>query len=578
MEKEILENLTFNYGPAISRQLYDRLMKLVEDYRKKIKIPDTAQMELTENDSILITYGDQILMQGEAPLKTLRTFLIKHIGHSISGIHILPFFPYSSDDGFSVIDYKQVNPDMGCWHDILELKSNYKLMFDLVLNHISSRSMWFKRFLSSDPHYLDYFIVVDKNTDLSSVKRPRTLPLLTPVQTKDGEKHVWTTFSPDQIDLNFKNPDIFIEMMDTLLYYVWKGAWIIRLDAIGYLWKEPGTTCLHLQQTHRIVRLMRQVLNLCAPWVIIITETNVPHEENISYFGENANEAQMVYQFSLPPLVLHSITKQSSKAITKWASSLSAVTSRGTFFNFLASHDGIGVLPVKGLLSEKEIQALVDLTKRKQGFVSYKTIPQGEIPYELNISYLDAVTEPDDDTMVKVKKYLTSQAIMLSLAGVPGIYIHSLLGSRNFLEGVKTTGMKRTINRMKFKYEELEKELQNKGSLRAKILSAYLKLLKARSSSQAFNPFSGQSILNLDERIFACLRGTKAKNNPVLCIHNVSGDNIPLEIPEKIEAFPVDKKIKNIITNRDIELTPLTPGKFKLQVSSYETIWLKLRG
>ena len=160
----------------------------------------------------------------------------------VDDIHLLPFYPYSSDDGFSVIDYKQVNPALGTWDDVARVGQNFHLMFDGVINHISAQSAWFKAFLQDDPKYRDYFIVVEGEPDLSQVVRPRTLPLLTEFTTPSGAKKVWTTFSADQIDLNYANPEVLLDIIDVLLFYVAHGAELIRLDAIAYLWKEIGTT------------------------------------------------------------------------------------------------------------------------------------------------------------------------------------------------------------------------------------------------------------------------------------------------------------------------------------------------
>lgn len=137
--------------------------------------------------------------------------------------------------------------------------------------------------------------------------------MLTEFDTKEGKKSYWTTFSTDQIDLNYQSIDLYKEILSILLYYTQNGARMIRLDAIGFLWKELGTTCMHLPQTHKVVQSFRKILDEAAPGTLIITETNVPHKENISYFGEGEKEAHMVYQFPLPPLVMFSILTGNSE-------------------------------------------------------------------------------------------------------------------------------------------------------------------------------------------------------------------------------------------------------------------------
>ena len=357
---------------------------------------------------------------------------------------------------------------------------NFHLMFDGVINHISAQSEWFKAFLHDDPKYRDYFIVVDGKPDLSQVVRPRALPLLTEFTTPSGVKKVWTTFSADQIDLNYANPDVLLDIIDVLLFYVAQGAELIRLDAIAYLWKEIGTSCLHLPQTHRVIQLLRAILDEVAPHVALITETNVPHQDNISYFGDGHNEAQLVYNFALPPLTLHTFHTGDASALTQWAASLERpdrwgaatsdlqpssappVRSAPTFFNFLASHDGIGLNPARGILRDDEIAALVDRVVAHGGRVSYKSNPDGSTtPYELNINYFDALSDPNssEPLSLQIDRFVAAHAIMLSLSGVPGLYFHSLFGSRGWPEGVTLTGQNRTVNRQKFDRAEVEREL-----------------------------------------------------------------------------------------------------------------------
>ena len=336
MEKDlvqgrILDHLTALYGKDTALETWDRLKKLLESYNV-IQVRPSPLETLQNLDALLITYADQFQVQGQPHFTSLSNFIGKYLKNQISAIHLLPFFPYSSDDGFSVIDYKEVNPEMGSWDDLQALRECCNLMFDAVINHISRESEWFQKYLQNLEPYNEYFIEVDPGLDLSKVTRPRARPLLTAVETTGGQAHVWTTFSPDQIDLNYANPNVLLEILGVLLFYIQQGARIIRLDAIAYLWKEIGTSCIHLPQTHRVIKLMRAVLDLAAPDVILITETNVPHEENISYFGQQldgtdkiypqGDEAQMVYQFPLAPLVLHTFRTGDTTALTSWAASL----------------------------------------------------------------------------------------------------------------------------------------------------------------------------------------------------------------------------------------------------------------
>lgn len=481
---------------------------------------------VSENDVMLITYGDSIIGNGEAPLRTLKRFSDEYLKDTITAIHLLPMYPYTSDDGFSVVDYYSINEGLGTWEDVLELAVDHDMMYDAVVNHVSRSCKWFRDFLDGDERYGDYFIGADPSGDYSMVTRPRTLPLITSFDGKEGIKHVWTTFSEDQIDLNFKSPELLLEILDVLLYYAWNGARFIRLDAIGFAWKEKGSCCMHLPETHGLVKLIRAVLDMVFPGTIIITETNVPHKDNISYFGNSNDEAQMVYQFPLPPLVLFSFISGNARKLSRWAESLEATPLQegNTYFNFLASHDGIGVRPVEGILNEGEKAALIDTVLKHGGEISYRNDIDGtQIPYELNINYMDALTDPaSGDNRKRADRFLAAQSILLAMAGVPGIYIHSLLGSQNWYEGVESSGINRRINREKLEYPKLCKELEDVSSTRNMVFKGFSRLIRLRRQQSAFSPAACQEVLVIDERMFSLLRHNKSTDEKILVLVNVS--------------------------------------------------------
>ncbi|MBE0670328.1 MAG: sugar phosphorylase [Anaerolineales bacterium] len=559
--KEIINHLTFLYGEDKAPRIYERVQILTGKYDARIPLRDGR---LTERDSLLITYGDQIQAPNKKPLKTLNEFCRQYLSDTVSGIHILPFYPWTSDDGFSVVDYRKVDRMLGDWDDISSMQNHFRLMFDGVINHISSESEWFKGFLRDDPHYQNYFIAIENSPDLSQVVRPRALPLLTSFHTPSGEKRVWTTFSEDQIDLNFKDPEVLLEILDILLMYAERGATFIRLDAIAYLWKEIGTTCIHLPQTHHLIQFLRAALNGVAPHVHLITETNVPHTDNISYFGDGTNEAQLVYNFALPPLTLHTFHTGDARILSEWAKTLTLPSDKTTFFNFLASHDGIGLNPVRGILSKTDIDALVNKTLEHGGLISYKHNADGsQAPYEMNINYFDALSNPKDGEPlnVQISHFIASQAIMLSLLGVPGIYFHSLFGSRGWVEGVKQTGRNRTINREKCQLDELQSELANEDSLRAKVFTRYSQLLKARSSSPAFHPHGTQKILDVHPSVFAVERISPGGEAHVLCLQNVGA--------QRIKCTTNYNSAVDLFTNQTLQVSKIT-------LEPYQTLWMRL--
>ena len=526
--------------------------------------PGNAETLFTEADAVLITYGDTLVSQAELPLRTLNRFAGEHLSGLFSGIHILPFFPYSSDDGFSVTDFLRVRSDLGGWKDVQALARKFKLMVDLVANHVSARSPWFEAFLADEPGFRDMAITVDPTLDLSMVVRPRALPLLTPFTKRSGRLvHVWTTFGSDQIDLNYRSIDVLARMVQILLHYAAMGARMIRLDAIAYLWKTPGTSCIHLPETHDMVRLFRRVLDLKAPDTILITETNVPHSENIRYFGNGGDEAQMVYNFSLPPLLLHALITGRARILSDWAKTLAAPSDRTTFFNFTASHDGIGVRPLEGLLTASQLHRLVDHVQRNGGQVSTRQNPDGSTsPYELNISYLAALKDPSvTPDPFQVARFLASQAVALALPGVPGIYIHSLLGSPNWAEGVRLTGRARTINRATLRVDTVRAELADPTSMRARVFYPYLDLLRVRVRQPAFNPCAGMNVLPLDDRVLALKRSCPRQT--LLALTNCSADRLTIALPIPTDGTPMVDLIGG--GSIDPARVPLTP---------YQTRWL----
>jgi len=571
---KIVQILTDLYGAKNGLSAYKRLKTIMLKFEKNR--PHQLKTQLSQRDAILIVYGDSILKPGEAPLKALSEFLKEYIHASINALHILPFYPYSSDDGFSVIDYLKVDPKLGNWEEIERLGKRYHLMFDAVVNHVSSQSEWFRKFREDDPVYKDYFITVDGKKDVSQVVRPRSSPLFTRFETAAGKKLVWTTFSEDQIDLNYKDYNVLITVIEILLFYVKRGAKFIRLDAIAYLWKEFGTSCIHLEQTHKIIQLFRLILDLVAPDVMIITETNVPHIENISYFGDGTNEAHVVYNFTLAPLILHAIHSGSSKILSEWANSLEMPSEQSIFFNFTASHDGIGITPLHGIVEESEINSMCRKIERLGGRISYKNKNGNTLePYEMNINFLDALGDPDnlnEENDIIAKRFLMSQSIMLTFRGVPGIYFHSLLGSRNWKEGVDNTGHFRSINREKLNKSDLMTDLADYESLRSKVFYPYIEMIKKRASEYSFHPMGKQSVLFCHSSVFAIERISPDKKETVLCLHNISKDSRQFTIEIKdLPTMPVSGLV-NILENRFYEIIN---SVLNIEMGPYEVLWLK---
>jgi glucosylglycerate phosphorylase len=501
--------------------LADRYAALLAD--RRIEAP-------THRTACLITYGDGIRRPGEAPLHTLAGFLDEHVGDVVSDVHLLPMFPWTSDDGFAVVDHRQVNPALGSWADVAELAGHHALMFDFVANHTSSSSPWFSGWLARDPRYEGFYLEQDPDFDDSLVVRPRTTPLHHPFPRPDGTKvWAWTTFGEDQVDVDVRQPRTLLELTDVLLGYLTRGASAVRLDAIGFLWKESGTPCLHLPQTHAVIKLWRALVDHVAPGARLLTETNVPHHENVAYFGDGHDEAHLVYQFALPPLVLHSFVAESTARLSAWASGTGPVSDTATWFNFLASHDGIGLRATEGILDDDERAGLVERTRAHGGRVSWATRPDGtRTVYELNLGYLDALCTVDQahDPEIVAAKTLAAHSILFAFLGVPAVYYHSLVGSPPDLEGMVSSRINRRINRAVLDADRLARELRE-DPRRRRIFDGLRHLLDVRRGHKAFSPFGTQRVELLDDRVFALRRG-EGTADELRCITNVSGDEVRL--------------------------------------------------
>ncbi len=574
----ISENGEQVYSGAGEKMFRSAMAQMISELRmRRSRRSARAQGPLTERDMVLITYGDQITEDGKPPLRTLAEFLGDRVADLFTFVHILPFFPSTSDDGFSVSDYAKVDPRLGDWDDIAAVARRFGLMFDLVLNHCSQKNIAFKRFKRDAPLWGEAFVTADPQADLSNVTRPRSSPLLTPVKTRRGIRHVWTTFSSDQMDWNYRDPLVLVHMARLLFLYVKHGASIIRLDAVAYLWKEIGTSCINLPQTHAIVRILRAFVDLKAPQTFLLTETNVPHQENVRYFG-HGDEAHLVYQFALSPLVFHAFLRAGASYLQRWAATLDAPPDSAAYFNFLASHDGIGLRPVEGILPPAEIQALVDATLARGGLVSLKTNPGGgQSPYELNISYFDAINDPSsgEPLATQVRRFLTAQAILLSLAGLSAIYIHSLFGSRNWTRGVAGQGQNRAINRQKFLRPDLETELAQEGSIRNQVFQGLRRLILARKGEPAFHPAGPQQVLAVHPALFSLVRSSPDGASRVLCLHNVSGAHCTFAADLRSAGFLPGVPLTDLLTGEVHGMD--NAASASLTVPAFGVLWLRQR-
>ncbi|QIL88640.1 alpha-amylase [Microbulbifer sp. SH-1] len=570
LHQKVVDHLRFIYPQMevepIAHEL-TRLMRLDEDCQHPL-----AHKNLwDQTDIAVITYGNSILSDNRPPLKTLHHFLQAHFPMLINTVHILPFFPYTSDDGFAVSAYKQVDPALGDWSDILRISTDFHLMADLVINHCSAQHDWFINYQQGADPGSDFFVEVDPDEDLSKVVRPRVTPLLRATTTPTGTKHVWCTFGHDQIDLNFANPKVLAKIVDIIRLYLDMGVRIFRLDAVAFIWKKLGTNCLNLEETHEIVRLLRTLIEHANPNAVIITETNIPNRENLSYFG-NANEAHCIYNFSLPPLLVNTLVTGNCRYLKNWLMSMPPAQNGTTYFNFIASHDGIGLRPVEGLLDDSEQEALIQTMENFGGQISWRALDDGSSkPYEINISLIDALkgtTAGEDDW--QLPRFICAHAIMLALEGIPAFYLHSLVGTTNDYERMKEHGHNRAINRRQWQELELNKKLADPDSHHHRVFHQLRRLIQLRREQPAFHPNATQFTLHLGDQIFAFWRQSQDRRQSIFCLNNISDQTQTVSL-NAINLIGTDQW-KDLVSNAvfDDMLATVT-------LDPYQTMWISNR-
>ena len=570
LRARVRAHLDVIYGEEHSQDLVGPVIEAMR-YASSLREPEPYKNYWDEKDCWLITYATTITEPGKPGLRTMADFCDTHLQDAINGMDVLPFYPYSSDDGFAVTDYLAVDERAGSWEDVRELARRYRLMADLVINHASSQSTWFQNFLSRRDPGKDYFKETTPDEDVSQVIRPRSTPLRIKVETVDGDRWVWCTFGPDQVDLDFANPEVLLRFVEIVRFYLEQGIRVLRLDAVAFLWKEPGTTCMHDQRTHEIVKLFRTLVEFYDPSTMLITETNVPNRDNLTYFG-NSNEAHAIYNFSLPPLLIFTLLTGDCRHLKTWMMSMPPARYGTAYLNFIASHDGVGLRPTDGLLSPGERDRLLATLGSFGGQISMRTGPDGAPhPYEANISLIDAlagtIDGPDEHQLARFE---CAHAIMLALEGIPAIYIHSLLGSRNDHEGVARTGQYRSINRHSWAREELEAALGDPSSLHSQAFSRLTALLKLRRRQKAFHPNAIQFTMQLGLEIFGVWRQSIDREQDIFSVSNVTHE------PRDVELANINlvstERWSDLISGEVIE-----EGQRVLRLEPYQTVWLSNR-
>ena len=524
-QKKIISILKKIYRQILTKQnidlLKNEIVKLIEDFNKKNRV---NKINISEKTSLVISYGDNIYSSQSSSMKIFQKFFQKNLEKLFDTIHFLPFYPSSSDSGFAVKDHYQIDKKIGNWSDLKKISKSKKIMADVVINHASARGLWFKNFLKRKKPCKDYFLTVNSKFNTSKVVRPRDHKLLKKIKIFEKNDYLWRTFSPDQIDLNFKNPSVLLRFIKIIIYLINNGVTIFRLDAIAYLWKQNGTKCINLSQTHEIIKLLRVVTSLLNVQTLIITETNLPEKENLSYFGKN-NEANWVYNFSLPPLLIHAFLFENSSYLNQWSRKLPSTKHGNCYLNFIASHDGIGIRPTEGILNEKTLSSFLKRLKKNGSKFSYRKVQnKSKKVYEANITVFDALRKSDFDPkgLFFLERYISAHAIMVSFEGVPAVYFNSLFGKSNDEAKYIITGNNRDVNRYKWNFNNITTKLRDKKSKQSIFYRNIGALLEIKRKQKAFHPNASRFNINLGSKIFCFKRISKDKKQSIICMTNLS--------------------------------------------------------
>ncbi len=575
-ELEMIRQLLREIYPKHSEEeinfVWSQLLQILEKYRDIESRNEAVIDSIWDSSSVvLITYPDSIYRKGEPTLKTLNEFVDKNLGNLSSIIHILPFLPSTSDGGFAVSNYENIDEIFGTWDDLKDLSANHKIMADLVLNHVSSSHPWVQQFIKCSEPGSSYIVTSEKSNVWDNVIRPRSSSLFTRIKTKEGFKDVWTTFGPDQIDVDWKNPNLLLEYLRLLVRYIECGAFWIRLDAIAFIWKEANTTCLHMEQVHKIVKVLNKFLKLINSYGVLITETNVPEKENLSYIVKG-DEANIAYNFTLPPLLLESILTSQADLINDWLSNWTELPKHTSLLNFTSSHDGIGLRALEGIMDQTRIHNLLVESEKRGGLISHRRMTDGEDqPYELNISWWSAMSNAKGNSVnLQFERFYLSQIFVLSLKGVPAFYLPAILASSNDLDTFRKTGQRRDLNREKFEANRLTELLTNSNCPASKNISYLSHAISVRSKLKAFHPESPMKCLSSKvENHIIIQRGLN--NEKVYAIYNMTEKDLKIPILDEL-----DLELTNINCQLLDNLTGTIYKALNFILKPYQVVWLSL--
>ena len=508
---------------------------------------------------VLICYADSVIDADRTSLPLLQALLDGPLRALSSIVHVLPFWRSSSDGGFAISSHEALEPRFGDWDDLEALSRGRLLMADLVLNHVSASHPWVHQCLQDAEPGRSCILQASPNPCWSQVVRPRSSPLISPL---GGRKQVWTTFGPDQVDLNWQEPEVlrhFARLMQRLFRH---GVGWLRLDAVGYVWKEPFTSCIHRPQAHAIVEVLRLLQEEQAPGGAVVTETNVPEEENLSYL-RSGREAHLAYNFPLPPLLLEACQSERCDLLNRWLAGWPDLPKGTNLLNFSASHDGVGLRPLEGLMDQPRLHHLLAGCEQRGGLISHRRLSDGsEAPYEINISWWSAMADAGRDPgRWQQERFLLSQRFKLALPGVPAFYLPALPAAPNDTSRFHASGHRRDLNRPQFNAKALELQLQDPGQAASSNIAQLQFAMEQRAKLPALDPDSPMRVLSGERSDLVILeRGLGAAR--LWAIHNFSATRQSLVLASLWGASSPPQWIDHlnpvgaVTTERQLQLEP----------------------
>ncbi len=523
-------------------------------------------------------------------LKGLREKLpyLQELGVNL--LHVMPVLdcpPEHSDGGYAVRDFCKVDSRFGSNEDLEALASTLKrrdmlLVLDVVVNHTSDEHEWAKRARQGEKKYQEYFYIFDNREipDIYEKSMPEIFPRNAPGNfTWDEEMGKWvmTVFNNYQWDLNYHNPAVLIEMIDIILFWANKGADILRLDAVAFLWKKIGSQCQNEHEAHLILQLMKDCCQVTAPGVLFIAEAIVSPGEIAKYFGEdaiNAKECEIAYNASLMALLWDAVATKNTKLLRRGAMSLPLKLERATWLNYVRCHDDIGL----GFDDEDVRQAGYDPVLHRRFLVDYFTgvfpsspargLAFGENPKTGDSRFsgslaslvgLESALENQDEAAIDnaIKTILLLHSIILSFGGLPLLYYGDAIGMLNSLEYLADPTKRednRWMHRSRFDWTKAEKRHKT-GTVENRIFCALKKMIALRKETPEFSDFDNREWLQIDnDNLLIFSRSdTQHTDNRVLVIANFNTEtqSIPVDVLQSYGFFQ-KSSMKNIHTGTSI--------------------------